>query len=91
MQHSLLRGCATAMAAALLLAACGGGGDGGGSGGNNGGNSASEVPASAQASVSGLIAYMRELVASASDTARPVFLGNAVLPVDDKAEPTPLR
>jgi hypothetical protein len=88
MQHSFHRACAAAAAAAVLLAACGGGEDGGGGSGGNGG---SEVPASALASVPGLIAYMQALIAGTSDTARPVILGDVVLPVDDTSAPTPLR
>ena len=79
------------VAASAVLSACGGGGD----------DTpppttvtppvvtapASEVPASAQASVSGLIAYVSNLIASmTSDTATPVVLGNAVLPTSDTTD-----
>jgi len=86
---------AAVVTAALALAGCGGGSGeviapstastpstpGGGS----------EVPASALSSVDGLVAYLKQLIAQTSDSSEPVVLGNAVLPVDDRAEPSPVQ
>ena len=72
------------------LAACGGGGGGGVDGGVGGGApgtpapSSGDVPASALASVDGLIAFMTQLIdTGTNDTSEPILLGNASLPVDD--------
>ena len=71
-------------AACALLAACGGGDDGPVA--TN--NTASGVPQSAQDSVSGLIAYLQDLIGnSTSDTGQPVSLEGATLPVSDTTEP----
>ena len=45
-----------------------------------------DVPSSAQQSISGLIAYLNELIGTSSDTTEPVLVGDAVLPTDDTAE-----
>ena len=46
----------------------------------------SDIPASALASVDGLIAFMNMLIDTAtSDTSEPIALGDASLPVDDTA------
>ncbi len=47
------------------------------------------VPASASASVSGLIAYLKELVASSADLLEPVDVSGVTPPVDDTSEPDP--
>ena len=80
------------------LAACGGGGgggvDGGGAVGGVGGGaggapgtpapSSGDVPASALASVDGLVAFMNMLIdTGTNDTSEPILLGNASLQVDD--------
>lgn len=93
MKHFPWRAAAAVLAGSLTLAACGGGGGGFGRGGDSPPGTpgpASEVPASAQQSVAGLIAYLKELIAASSDTSEPVVLGNAALPVDDTAEPAPV-
>lgn len=82
MHHSNLRVTVVLLSAAALLAACGG--DGGGGGSNS---SAGDVPASAQQSASGLIAFMKDLIGRTDETSEPIALGNAVLPTDDTAEP----
>lgn len=46
----------------------------------------SDVPASAQASVTGLVAYLNRLIDETNETSEPVLLGDAVLPVDDTTE-----
>ena len=82
-----------AAATVLAVAACGGGGGGGGYPVviNPGGNGqATTVPATALASVTSLYAYMKQVIASSSDTSEPVQTGGAVLPVDNTVEPTPL-
>ena len=45
------------------------------------------IPASAQQSTNGLLAYLNELIAGSSDTTDDVLVGDAVLPTDDTAEP----
>lgn len=73
------------------VAACGGGG-GGGSAAPVGVGAApaapapatSDIPASALASVDGLIAFMNMLIDTATnDTSEPIVLGDASLPVND--------
>jgi hypothetical protein len=64
------------------LAACGGGDD------NAAAPAATqEVPSSASASVTGLIDYLRALVASAADTLEPVDVSVVTPPSDDTLEP----
>ena len=77
------------------LAACGGGSGGAGGGAGAGGGGAapppgaaapptSDIPASALASVDGLIAFMNQLIdTGTNDTSEPIRLGDASLPVDD--------
>ena len=74
-----------AVLAVMTLAGCGSSsGDGGGAGGGGGGAAqTSGVPDSAQRSVSGLLAYMNQLIAGTDETSEPVFLGDATLPADD--------
>jgi hypothetical protein len=79
----------------LALAGCGGGGGGGGDGAGPAGPGAatagSQVPGSAQQSVGGLMAFLKELIAQSSDTTEPVMLGNAVLPTADTSSPEPMN
>ena len=76
-----------AMTGAMTLAGCGSSsGDGGGSGGGAAPTQTSAVPESAQRSVSGLLAYMNQLIAGTDDSNEPVFLGDATLPVDDATD-----
>ena len=85
--HKLqLRSAAVVLAAATLLAACGGSDDDGPPGART-----SEVPQSAQGSVAGLIDYINQLIGMTSETSEPVFVGDAVLPVDDTAAPSPVN
>jgi len=66
-----------------VLAACGGGGN------DDAGAPAptQEVPSSASTSVSGLIDYLKALVASAADTLEPVDVSAVMPPGDDTLEP----
>jgi hypothetical protein len=86
-----------AAAAAAALAACGSGdrdptvtpGTPGTPGGP-GTPVSSGVPQSAQGSVSGLLAYVNQLIDTMTNsTAEPVVLGDATLPTSDTTEPTP--
>ena len=82
---------ALAMVAAAALPACGGDSNDGGNSGSNGAggsNGASGgIPASALASVDGLMAFMADLIANKTDeTSEPIDLGTAELPVDDANE-----
>jgi hypothetical protein len=47
-----------------------------------------EVPSSASASVEGLIAYLKELVASAADMLEPVDVSAVTPPGSETTEPT---
>jgi len=67
------------------VAACGGGG---GEGSDVAAPSSpsllSDIPASALASVDGLIAFMNNLIdTGTNDTSEPILLGESVLPVSD--------
>ena len=76
-----------ALAVAAAVSACGS--DGGG-GAAPPPVATTDVPASAQGSVSGLIAFMNGLIASTSETSEPILVGDAVLPVDDAVDYTPI-
>ena len=84
----------TPLIALVMTAAvvgCGGGGGGGGDLGAVGGGAPvvaapdpNSIPASALASVDGLIAFMNQLIDNGTnDTSEPIVLGDASLPVDD--------
>jgi hypothetical protein len=93
MNRISLRAAVLASCMAALLAGCGGGGgdDGGGSTTTTNANTGG-LPSSATSSVEGLIAYMKGLIATNTDsTSEPVSLGNAVLPTSDTTEPIRLN
>ena len=72
-----------AMTAALAACGSGGGSDVGVAPGPPA-PATSDVPASALASIDGLIAFMNQLVdTGTNDTSEPILLGDANLPVDD--------
>lgn len=79
------------LAMTAAVAACGGGGSGGGGGGGvaapaSPAPATSNIPASALLSVDGLIAFMNQLIDTATnETSEPINLGDAALPVDDTA------
>ena len=75
-----------ALAACTALVACGGGNDDGGGNATVGTSSQDSVPARALASASALVAYLQELIGASSDSAEPISLGDATLPVDDSNE-----
>jgi hypothetical protein len=74
------------LCAAATLAACGGGDDSP----PPATPATVEVPGSASASVDGLIAYLKELVASAADMLEPVDVSAVTPPGSETAEPTPV-
>ena len=81
---------ALVMTAAVAGCGGGGGGDIGAVGGGAGGAPVvsapdpNSIPASALASVDGLIAFMNQLIDNGTnDTSEPIVLGDASLPVDD--------
>lgn len=76
-----------ALAVAAAVSACGSGGDGGSIPPPV---ATTDVPASAQQSVSGLITFINGLIAATSETSEPILVGDAVLPVDDAVEFTPI-
>jgi hypothetical protein len=75
-----------------LLAACGGSGND-----SNGGITphpilpTDAVPASASATVTGMVVYLSALVAPGSETLEPVDTSTYMPPVDDAAEPNILN
>jgi hypothetical protein len=85
-----LRTTFAALVMTVSVAACGGGG-GGGEGSDVAAPSSptspsllSDIPASALASVDGLIAFMNQLIdTGTNDTSEPILLGESVLPVSD--------
>ena len=78
-------GIAFVSAAALLLAACGSS-DNGSAAPATTPVAASDVPASAQQSASGLTAYLNALIAATSESSDPIVLGDATLTADDTTE-----
>ena len=78
-------GIAFVSAAALLLAACGSSDNGSAAPGTTP-VAASDVPASAQQSSSGLTAYLNALIAATSESSDPIVLGDATLTADDTTE-----
>ena len=74
-----------ALAMTAAVAACGGGGGGGSDvAAPSSPTSPSGIPASALASVDGLIAFMNQLIdTGTNDTSEPILLGESVLPVND--------
>lgn len=85
-KHSLVRLVPIAACVLLALAACGGGGGSGDSPAVR----TTDVPLSAQQSVGGLIDYIKQLIATGTnDASEPILVGDAVLPTDDTAEPSP--
>ena len=76
-----------ALCIAAMLAACGGGGD---DSPPPAPPATVEVPGSASASVDGLIAYLKELVASAADMLEPVDVSAVTPPGSEAAEPAPV-
>lgn len=90
MRH--LRTFGLAIAATTVLAACGGG-DGGGTAATAPTvalQPGSDVPDSASTSVTGVVAFIMSLIASTSDTAEPLTIGNASLATSETAEPEPV-
>ncbi len=76
-----------ALCAAVMLIACGGGGGGDDSPPPTP-PATVEVPGSASASVDGLIAYLKELVALAADMLEPVDISAVTPPGSETTEPT---
>jgi ABC-type glycerol-3-phosphate transport system substrate-binding protein len=72
-----------ALLAAAVLAACGGGDDTPSDPPAN-----QSVPASASASVAGLVGYLRALVVLSDDTSEPVDVSAVTPQTDDAVEPT---
>jgi hypothetical protein len=86
-----LQGATALVFMVLALAGCGGGGNGGEPANAGATGFGSQVPGSAQQSVGGLIAFLKELMGETSGTTEPVVLGNATLPTDDTSEPQPVH
>lgn len=71
-------------AAALLLAGCSSSSDNGPAPVTP--VTTTDVPATATTDAPGLLTYANAQVGASSDTAEPVLVGDAVLPVDDSTE-----
>lgn len=85
MNRSITKLAPVVLALAAALAGCGSSSNDGGSSGSA---STSDVPQSAQASVSGLMAYMNDLINNmTNNTSEPILVGDAVLPTSDTTEP----
>lgn len=84
--RSLLAGAA----GAALLSACGGGGGDAPPAVVDTPAATSEVPASAQASAAGAVAFVRQLAATRDDGAEPIRVGDAVLGTSETDEPVEL-
>ena len=80
-----LRATFIALVMTASVAACGGGGGGGSDvAAPSSPSLLSDIPASALASVDGLIAFMNNLIdTGTNDTSEPILLGESVLPVSD--------
>lgn len=79
------------VAGAALLAGCGGGGgDALPAAVDMPEATTSEVPASAQGSAAGAVAFVRELAATRDDRAEPIRVGDAVLGTSETDEPVEL-
>lgn len=79
MSNFNLRASIAMVMTAAVLTACGGGG-------GSRAAATTDVPASAQQSSAGLLAYISELIGMTSETSEPILVGDAVLPVDDTTE-----
>ncbi|MDQ6880926.1 MAG: hypothetical protein M3150_02410 [Pseudomonadota bacterium] len=80
-------GIALAGAVALVMTACGSSDDNGSPATATPSGSTSDIPASALADSTGLLAYVNAQIAASSDTSEPVLVGDATaLPVDDTTE-----
>lgn len=92
MHHANLRLALALLAMATTLAACGGGGPGQDIAAPAPAPAPStELPRSAQDSLGGLMAYLKQLIADTGDAGAPVALGDAALPTADSAEPAMLH
>ena len=81
-----LNGCKPLIALAITAAvtACGGGGSSGGAAAPGAPPATCAIPASAVASVGGLIAFLNQLIDTAtSEISEPLALCDVTLPVDD--------
>lgn len=72
----------TAVAVAALVAACGGGG--------GGGEAAVDPAAEVRQSVMKTIDFIKNMIASNSESSDPIAIDALTLAVDDTAEPAPL-
>lgn len=90
MTHRPWRALLAGVAGAALLSACGGGGDDVPPAAVDTATAASDVPASAQASAAGAVAFVRQLAATRDDGAEPIRVGDAVLGTSETDEPVEL-
>ena len=89
MRKLQLRHVLAALAATTVMYGCGSSDSDNGPGGAAA--PTTDVPATAQSSVDGLISYMNELINTmTNNTSEPVLVGDAVLPTSDTTEAQPL-
>ena len=94
MHHANLRLALALLVMATTLGACGGGGssqDIAAPAPAPAPAPSTDMPRSAQDSLGGLMAFMKQLIADTSDAGAPVALGDAALPTEDSAEPAMLH
>ena len=70
---------------AVLLAGCGG--DGGGNGGRDG----AVVPPPAEQTITSVVEFIKNLIASNSENSDPIDINSLTLAADDTAEPVPVE
>jgi len=84
-EHAMTKTSWVAMAVvAVLLTACGGGDD-------DTPPVTESVPASASASATGFIDYLKQLVVASADMLEPVDVSAVTPPTDEASEPTPIN
>jgi hypothetical protein len=88
MKHLPIRTRLLVAATALVLSACGGGS--GGAPAPDPNVAGSDVPQTATLGAADATAFVRGSAASATDSAEPLRLGNAILATSETAEPEPV-
>lgn len=73
-----------------LLTACGGGGSGNGYVATTPYVSGTDVPVAATTSAIEVVSFAKDQQSKTSESSDPLVLGNAMLAVDDTAEPAPV-
>ncbi|MEP6966036.1 MAG: hypothetical protein ABI845_11150 [Polaromonas sp.] len=69
----------------VLLAACGGGGD------SNGGGLGAVTPPPAQQTITSVVDFIKNLIASNGENTDPIDINSLTLAADDTSEPVPVE